>query len=378
MDFDSSVAEAPRPLEQPLPPRLFPVVISGGAGSRLWPLSTNDRPKQFHPLGSEMTLIQDTVQRLTGAAGLDAKGPILASNGRHLALIQEQMDQVGCTPSAIILEPFGRNTAPVAMAAALAVEAIDPEALVLLMPSDHVIGRPEAFAAAVAEAAPLARERIVLFGVKPTAPETGFGYIEAGEPLDGEVRSVARFVEKPDIATARGYLEGGRHLWNAGIFLFSPKVLIAEMERLAPDVASSVRRALRAARRDGSVIELDAAAFETCPSISIDYAVMEHTDKAAVMPVDPSWADIGSWSSLWQQGSRNGEGNVLRGDVEVLDANDCLIWSQDRTVAVVGVSDLIVVQTEEGVLVLPKSRAQDVKILVERLQARARERQERS
>jgi mannose-1-phosphate guanylyltransferase/mannose-6-phosphate isomerase len=377
VEFEPSVAEASRPLEPVSHPRLFPVVISGGAGSRLWPLSTNDRPKQFHPLGSDRTLIQDTVLRLSGAAGLDIQGPILASNGRHLALIEEQMDEVGCKPAAIILEPFGRNTAPVAMAAALAVEAVDPGALVLLMPSDHVIGRPEAFAAAVAEAAPQAWERIILFGIKPTAPETGFGYIEAGEPLEGQVRAVARFVEKPDIATARSYLEGGRHLWNAGLFLFSPKVLIAEMERLAPDVASSVREALRNARRDGGVIELDAAAFEACPSISIDYAVMEHTDKAAVMPVDPAWADIGSWSSLWLQGPRDDESNVLRGDVEVLDVRDCLVWSQDRTVAVVGVSDLVVVQTEEAVLVLPKSRAQDVKLLVERMQARARGRQER-
>jgi mannose-1-phosphate guanylyltransferase/mannose-6-phosphate isomerase len=377
VEFDPSDSEALRRPEQTLPPRLYPVVISGGAGSRLWPLSTNDRPKQFHPLGSEQTLIQDTAQRLAGAAGLDVQGPMLASNGRHLALIQQQMDEVGCTPSAIILEPFGRNTAPVAMAAALEVEAIDPEALVLLMPSDHVIGRPEAFAAAVAEAAAQARERIILFGVRPTAPETGFGYIEAGEPLEGEVRAVVRFVEKPDLETARGYLEGGRHLWNAGLFLFSPKVMIAEMERLAPDVASSVRRARQEARRQGGVIELDAAAFETCPSISIDYAVMEHTDKAAVMPVDPAWADIGSWSSLWQQGPQDHEGNVLRGDVELLDVRDSLVWSEDRTVAVVGVTDLMVVQTEGAVLVLPKSRAQDVKLLVERLQARARGRQER-
>jgi mannose-1-phosphate guanylyltransferase/mannose-6-phosphate isomerase len=370
--FDPTIDEAPRRPEQALTPRLFPVVISGGAGSRLWPLSTHQRPKQFHSLGSDQTLIQDTVQRLTGAGGLDVRAPILACNGRHLALIRAQMDEVGCSPAAIILEPFGRNTAAVAMAAALAVEAMDPEALVLLMPSDHVIGRPEAFAAAVAEAAPQARERIILFGVKPTAPETGFGYIEAGQPLDGGVHTVVRFVEKPDLATARGYVDGGRHLWNAGIFMFSPKMLIAEMERLAPDVASTVRQAMSNARREGEVIELDAAAFEACPSISIDYAVIEHTDKAAVMPVDPAWADIGSWSSLWQHGSPDGEGNVLRGDVALLDVRDCLIWSNDRMVAAVGVSDLVVVQTEEAVLILPKSRAQDVKRLVESLQARDR------
>jgi mannose-1-phosphate guanylyltransferase/mannose-6-phosphate isomerase len=376
VEFEPTVDAAPGRLDQAVIPRIFPVVISGGAGSRLWPLSTDHRPKQFHALGSEQTLIQDTVQRLVGASGLDVQAPILASNGRHLDLIRAQMDEVGCAPAAIILEPFGRNTAPVAMAAALAVEAMDPEALVLLMPSDHVIGRPEAFAAAVAEAAPQAQERIILFGVKPTAPETGFGYIEGGQPLGDGVRAVVRFVEKPDLATARGYVDGGRHLWNAGIFLFSPKVLMAETERLAPDVASCVREAMSHARREGDVIELDAPAFQACPSISIDYAVIEHTDKAAVMPIDPAWADIGSWNSLWQLGSPDSEGNVLRGDVELLDVRDCLIWSKDKMVAVVGVSDLVVVQTEEAVLILPKSRAQDVKRLVEQLPARTRKGQD--
>ena len=359
-----------RRLERALSAKLFPVVISGGAGTRLWPLSTNARPKQFHSLGSDQTLIQDTVRRLTGAEGLDVQEPILACSGRHLALIQEQMAEVGCTPAAVILEPFGRNTAAVAMAAALAVEGMDPEALVLLMPSDHVIGRPEVFARAVAEAAPVARSRIVVFGVKPSAPEVGFGYIEVGEALQGEVRAVAGFVEKPDLDTARGYVARGRHLWNAGLFLFSPRVLIAEMERLAPDVAASVRRAMPQTPARHGVFELDAEAFEACPSISMDYAVMEHTDKAAVMPVDPAWADIGSWSSLWEQGSKDANGNVLRGDVAVLDTHDCLVWSQDRMVATIGVSDLIVVQTADAVLVMPKSRAQDVKRLVEDLQAR--------
>jgi mannose-1-phosphate guanylyltransferase/mannose-6-phosphate isomerase len=354
-----------------LSPKLFPVVISGGAGTRLWPLSTNDRPKQFHALGSDQTLIQDTVRRLIDAAGLDVQAPILASSGRHLALIQEQMAEIGCTPSAVILEPFGRNTAPVAMAAALAVEALDPEALVLLMPSDHVIGRPEVFARAVAEAAPVAMSHIVVFGVQPSSPETGFGYIEAGEVLQGAVRAVAGFVEKPDLETAKGYLERGRHLWNAGLFLFSPRVLMAEMERLKPDVASSVRRAMSEGRAQPRMIELDPEAFAACPSISLDYAVMEHTEKAAVMPVDPAWADIGSWSSLWEQGDKDDSGNVTRGDVAMLDTTDCLVWSQDKLVTTIGVSDLIVVQTPDAILVMPKSRAQDVKRLVEELQARA-------
>lgn len=358
--------------------KLFPVVISGGAGTRLWPLSTSARPKQFHPLGSDQTLIQDTALRLAGAAGLDVQAPILACNGGHLALINEQMDEIGCTPAAVILEPFGRNTAAVAMAAALTVEALDPEALVLMMPSDHLIGRPEMFARAVAEAAAVAESHIVVFGVKPTAPEVGFGYIEVGEPLQGEVRAVGAFVEKPDLDTARRYLEHGRHLWNAGLFLFSPRVLIAEMERWAPDVAASVRQALPPPTPGDPVIELDPEAFLACPSISVDYAVMERTEKAAVMPVDAAWADIGSWSSLWEQGAKDANGNVVRGDALVLDTRDCLIWSQDRTVAMIGVSDLTVVQTADAVLVMPKSRAQDVKRLVELLQARQTKRGESS
>jgi mannose-1-phosphate guanylyltransferase/mannose-6-phosphate isomerase len=355
-----------------LVPTILPVVISGGAGSRLWPLSTPDQPKQFHALAGDQTLIQQTARRLAGAEGLQVLAPLLICNHRHLAVVREQMAQVGCKPSAIVLEPFGRNTAPVAMTAALIAQALHPGALVLLMPSDHVIADPDAFAAAVAGAARGAGDRIVLLGVAPMSPETGFGYIEVGEPLQGPVSTVARFVEKPDLAAAQRYVAGGRHLWNAGVFLFAPEVVTGEMRRLAPQVAQAVEQALQDAQRRDEVIALDPAAFATCPSISFDYAVMEHTDKAAVAALQAGWADIGSWNSLWGEGPRSADGNFVRGDAHLIDTQDCLIWSEGKTVGAVGLRDLIVVQTDAGVLVLPRSRAQDVKTLVEQLQARDR------
>jgi mannose-1-phosphate guanylyltransferase/mannose-6-phosphate isomerase len=256
------------------------------------------------------------------------------------------------------------------MAAALAVEATDPEALILMAPSDHVISRPEVFAARIAEAAPMARDRFVLFGIVPTSPETGYGYIETGPPITGALSTVARFVEKPDLDTARTYLEGGRHLWNAGIFLFSPRLMIAEMERLAPEVAEATRRALAAGTRDGSTTTLDPEAFAACPSISIDYAVMEHTDRAAVVPMDAGWADIGSWSSLWAQGPHDAAGNRVNGDVEAIDTEDCLLWSEGMTLAAIGLKDMVVVQAGGAVVVLPKSRSQDIRLIVERLKSR--------
>jgi mannose-1-phosphate guanylyltransferase/mannose-6-phosphate isomerase len=351
--------------------RLIPAVMSGGSGTRLWPLSTDSTPKQFHPLGSDQTLIQDTVLRMRAQPSLELGEPILIGNRRHIDLIQVQMAQLGRSPSAVVLEPFGRNTAAVAAVTAMLAMAQDPDALVLLMPADHVIADAEGFSATIAKAAPAAQDNIVTFGVEPTAAETGYGYIEAGEPILGAVRKVARFAEKPDLKTAEAYLAGGRHLWNAGIFLFSPRVLLAEMARLAPGVVEACRAALDAGRRTGPVIDLDETAFAACPSISIDYAVMEHTDKAAVAPIGVSWADVGSWSELWRLGPRQAHENFVQGNAVLIDTSDCLVWAADRMVAAIGVSDLIIVQTPDAVIVLPKSRAQDVKLLVEQVKARA-------
>jgi mannose-1-phosphate guanylyltransferase/mannose-6-phosphate isomerase len=352
--------------------KIIPVAVSGGAGTRLWPLSTWDKPKQFHAIGSDKSLLQETVLRLGHSEGFALEPPLLVCNARHAALARRQLEDVGRSPSAVIVEPFGRNTAAVAMAASLAAQALDPEALVLLAPSDHTMSRPDAFSRAIAEAAPMARERFVLFGVVPTAPETGYGYIETGALLSGRLSEVARFKEKPDAPTAEAYLRDGRHFWNAGIFLFAPGLMIEEMERLAPQVAEATRAAMNRAKREGDIIALDPEAFEACPSISIDYAVMEPTNRAAVIPMDAGWTDVGSWGAVWAQGARDGDDNLVRGDVELVDCEGCLVWSGGRTVTGIGLQDLIIVQTEDAVMVAPKARAQEIRRLAERMAARGK------
>ncbi len=352
--------------------RLLPAVLSGGSGTRLWPLSTEAAPKQLHALMSGRTMLQDTLRRLVASPSeIEVLAPILICSERHRQAVSEQMIEIAVHPSAIVLEPMGRNSAPAAAAAARLAHEIDPDALVILMAADHHIDDSAGFSEAVARAAGAARDHIVTFGVAPTSPETGYGYIEGGEVIDGPVRRVARFAEKPDLATAKGYVADGRHLWNAGIFLFSPRVLLAEMERFAPEVLEATDLALARARRDGVMITLDAEAFGRCPSISIDYAVMEKTDRAAVTPIGVPWADVGSWSELWRLGPHDGQGNILKGDALVIDSADTLVWAGSRTVGVIGVKDLIVVETEDAVLVMPRERAQDVKLLVERIKSRS-------
>ncbi len=344
--------------------------MSGGAGTRLWPLSTERIPKQFHAIGSENSLLQEAVLRLTPSDDLEAAGLILICNRSHASIVADQLATLGVTPTALVLEPFGRNTAVVAALSALIAQAADPDALVLLMPADHIIGDRATFSAGLARVAPIARSDIVVFGVQPTAPETGFGYIESGEIIGGAVRKVLRFAEKPDLETAKAYLAGGRHTWNAGIFLFSPAVMLGELERFAPEVLQSAREALDRAHRTGATIDLDDEAFAACRSISIDYAVMEKTDRAAVAPLGVDWADVGSWNEIWRLGPQDDKGNRVRGDVLVIDSEGSLVWSDSKTVGVIGVKDLIVVQTEDAVIVLPRSRAQDVKLLAERIKAR--------
>jgi mannose-1-phosphate guanylyltransferase/mannose-6-phosphate isomerase len=352
--------------------RLIPAVLSGGSGTRLWPLSTDALPKQFHALSSHKTMIQETVGRfVAGAGGMGVMPPILVCSERHEAQVREQMEQIGVEPAAVVLEPFGRNSAPAAVMAARLAQEIDPEAFVVLMAADHVLGEPEAFHQAIGRGLRAAADHIVVFGVQPTGPETGYGYIEAGDVLHGDISKVLRFAEKPDLATAEAYLAGGRHLWNAGIFLFKPSVLLAEMERLAPDVLAASDAALGASQRSGVYIHLDEAAFAACPSISLDYAVMEKTDRAAMIPIGSSWADVGSWSELWRLGPRDEHDNFLRGDGILIDTEGALVWAESKTVGVIGVRDLIIVQTGDAVIVLPKSRAQDVKLLVEQVKARA-------
>lgn len=355
--------------------RLIPAVLSGGSGTRLWPLSTEAMPKQFHALGSHETMIQATVRRLAaGTEGLDVLAPLVIGNRRHGAMIEQQLGAVGVTPGGVVLEPFGRNSAAAAGIAALLAQEIDPGALVLLMSADAMIEDSEGFARTIARAAPVALDdHIVLFGVEPTHPETGYGYIQAGEPIAAGVSRVQRFAEKPNATTAQAYIDSGDYLWNAGIFLFSPAMFLRELDAHAPDVASACRHAFATARRRGTVVDLDDDAFARVPSISVDYAVMERTARAAVTPIGVPWADIGSWSELWRLSPRSEQGNVARGETVIIETTDSVVWSQGRTVGVIGVADLIIVATEDAVIVLPKHRAQDVKLLVEQVKAKATE-----
>jgi len=344
--------------------KLQPVLLSGGSGTRLWPLSREAYPKQFLPLVGEHTMLQDTWRRVAPLAGA---APIVVANEEHRFLAAEQLRLVGVEHAGLILEPVGRNTAPAIAAAALQAMAGGDDPLLLVLPSDHVVRDPEGFRAAVAAAVPAAEAgALVTFGIVPSAPETGFGYIQAADG-DG-VRQVQRFVEKPDAATARGYLEAGGYFWNSGMFLFRASRYLAELERFRPDIVAAVRAAFAAATHDGDFIRLDREAFSACPSDSIDYAVMEKTADAWVLPVDIGWNDVGSWSALWEVSEQDGEGNARHGDVIAVDSRNSYAYAR-RLVALVGVEDLVVVETDDAVLVASKDHVQQVKDVVARLKS---------
>lgn len=351
---------------------IVPVVLSGGVGSRLWPLSRKSRPKQLLPLAGLSTMIQETLARTEGA-GFAA--PIIICGQDHRFLVAEQLRAAGFDGATVILEPMGRNTAPAAAIAALKIVETDPEGLLLLMPSDHVIADRAAFHAAVAVAARAAREgALVTFGITPSAPETGYGYVKSGDALAGIAGafSVARFVEKPDCMTAEAYLASGDYYWNSGMFLFAASAFLAEMERLEPAMLEQCRRTLDGAQHDTDFIRLDEATFRDCPAQSIDYAIMEHTRRAAIVPVDMGWNDVGSWQSLWDIATRNGDGNAVLGDVLLQRVRNSYIRSEGPLVAVVGVEDLVIVATADAILVSHRDATQDVKKIVEALEAQNR------
>ena len=344
--------------------RLQPVLLSGGSGTRLWPLSREAYPKQFLALAGDDTMVQATWRRVAPLAGA---APIVVANEDHRFLVAEQLRQAGAPRAAILLEPVGRNTAPAIAAAALQAMAGGNDPLLLVLPSDHVVTDEAAFHGAVREAIPAAAGgALVTFGIVPGAPETGFGYIQA-EAGDG-VRAVRRFVEKPDAATAARYLSEGGYYWNSGMFLFRASRYLAELGRHAPAMLAAVRAACDGAVRDGDFIRLDKAAFEACPADSIDYAVMEKTDRAMVLPVDIGWNDVGSWSALWEVSAQDGDGNAHHGDVIAVDSRNSYAWAR-RLVALVGVDDLVVVETDDAVLVAHKDKVQQVKEVVARLKA---------
>jgi mannose-1-phosphate guanylyltransferase/mannose-6-phosphate isomerase len=330
-------------------------------------------PKQFLPLVTERTLLQDTVLRL--GALRECEKPIVISNNEHRFLVAEQLNELGVRPAVQILEPLGRNTAPAAAVAALHIRKDDPDGLLLVLPSDHAIADTAAFRDAVLAAQRAAEKGLlVTFGIRPTHPATGYGYIEQGEPLAGDARTfrIRRFVEKPDARKASEYLASGGFLWNSGMFVFSVRRFLEELGRLRPDILAAAEKTLAGAVRDLDFLRLDAKAFEACPADSIDYAVMEKTSAGAVVSADIGWSDVGSWSALWEIGKKDGLGNVTRGDAQLHDASGCYLWAGSRLVYLLGVKDLLVVETDDAVLVGERSRAQEVKDIVERLDQKRR------
>ncbi|MFD2232624.1 mannose-1-phosphate guanylyltransferase/mannose-6-phosphate isomerase [Phaeospirillum tilakii] len=344
-----------------------PVILSGGAGTRLWPLSRELMPKQLLRLaGGDQTLLQETALRL-------GTPPVVVCNHEHRFIVAEQLREAGLEARAVLIEPVGRNTAPAAAAAALVLAEQDPDALLLLMPSDHLVRDVAAFRAAVAAAEPLARDGwMVTFGIRPTEPNTGYGYIRAGRPL-GAGFVVERFVEKPDLATAEGFVASGDYSWNAGIFLLPARTFLAELERFDPAILAGCRAALAAGHSDLFFFRLDPEAFGALAGRSIDHAVMEPSDRVAVVPVEMGWSDVGSWSALARESVADEAGNVVRGDVLALDSENCYLRGEGPLVAAVGLRDLVVVATDDAVLVADKAADQQVKAVVERLKAAGRD-----
>ena len=349
---------------------LVPVILSGGAGTRLWPLSRELYPKQLLPLVGRHTMLQETILRLTGLA---AGAPIVVCNEAHRFLVAEQLRTIEREPCAIVLEPHGRNTAPaIALAAHAALAAEEGDSLLLVLPADHVIADVAAFHRAIETASAAARDgALATFGVVPTAAETGYGYIHRGKLAGGAYR-IAEFVEKPDESHARQFLAAGEYYWNSGMFLFRARRYLEELEKYAPDIASVCRTSFAGATRDLDFTRIDTRAFEACRSESIDYAVMEKTAEAVVVPMDAGWSDVGSWASLHAACEQDAQGNTLCGDVLVEDTRGSYIYSESRLVAAVGLTDHVVVETKDAVLVVPKGRVQEVKALVARLKAAGR------
>lgn len=349
---------------------IIPVILSGGAGTRLWPLSRSQYPKQFLSLAAQNTMIQETLLRLEG---IDVASPIVICNESHRFIVADQLAQINVKNPFIILEPLGRNTAPAIAAGALKAQTLDKDAVMVVLPSDHVIQNKAALAHGVELACKAAAEGfLVTFGITPTAPETGYGYIKAQVKSGEAVFPLDRFVEKPNRETAQKYLDSGEYFWNSGMFVFKASTFLAELQHFEPEIFASVEAAYTKAVVDVDFIRLEKEAFATSPSRSIDYAVMEKTSKGKVIPLDAGWNDVGAWSALWEVNKKDENQNVIFGDVLTQNTQDSYIYSQGRLVAAVGLRDMVVVETKDAVLVAERSQVQGVKDIVEELKRQER------
>ena len=353
---------------------IIPVILSGGSGTRLWPLSRKQYPKQYLPLVGDNTMLQETILRLSGLDNL--ADPIIICNADHCFLVAEQCRQIDIKNPIILLEPVGRNTAPAIAAAALQSLKQTDDAVLLVLSADHVIQDVEAFHQAINIASNQAQAgKLATFGIVPTEANTGYGYIKSSKNNNDGAYKVEEFIEKPDLATAQSYLEQGNYLWNSGMFMFKATTLIDELTTHSPEIVTSVNDAVNKAEQDLDFIRLDKQAFELSPSDSIDYALMEKSDNVTVVPLDAQWNDIGSWSALYDIGTKDSNGNVIQGDVFTEDTTNTYIHSNGHMIATIGVQDLIIVDTPNATLISTKDKSQEVKNIVEQLQHKNREEQ---
>jgi mannose-1-phosphate guanylyltransferase/mannose-6-phosphate isomerase len=362
-------------------PPIIPVILAGGSGTRLWPLSRELFPKQLIPLASDRTMLQNTVERLSGLENL--VNPIVICNEQNRFMTAEQLRAIDVDPQAIILEPVGRNTAPAVAVAALKSLAIDSDAILLVLPADHYIEDINRFHEALSTGVLFARENfLITFGIVPTAPETGYGYIKKGHTIDniGDSASQAtiagyaidRFVEKPDRKKAKRYLSSGDYFWNSGMFMFKASAVLAELHKFESEIVSACDKAIQAGLEDLDFFRLNPEAFSACPANSIDYAVMEKTDRGAMIPMDACWNDLGSWEALWHVGGKDENDNVIKGDVLTHEVKNSYLHSTGRLISAVGLADHIVVETADAVLICPRNRVQDIKRLVDNLKSAER------